>query len=250
MININIVFEIFNSFSKFYIFSTFSSFIRQHTNMNKKKKTLNKQTGRGSFQSIVYGCINMFIDHGEDFSSKFFADMTLDEVVQFFSIPITEEKKIGDSGVLSQIVASELKSLCVNIQSVISQSGKKLQLLGFKDISSFVKYKLKEHNSNENAASFLISTLIETFPAFKDASPFRGKPQIFILKKVQLFVADLYRHFRKTNKLFEFGDINRLTVFADNVLPAVLREVCKKKINLKTTHFFFFFISVKNFETK
>jgi hypothetical protein len=168
--------------------------------------------------------MNLYLDHGDEFNSKFFAEITLSDIVHYFNIPITEEKKIDEKGVLSRIIASELKTLCVEIQSVMNDSGKILQREKYKDVSSFVKEKLKQHNDNSNAASDFISLLMETFPAFKDTAVFRDHT-IFILKKVQLFVADLYRHFHKTNVLCQFGDISKMTVFSDNVLPAVLREV-------------------------
>jgi hypothetical protein len=49
---------------------------------------------------------------------------------------------------------------------------------------------------------------------------------VYLLKKAQLICGDLYSRFHDDAALkttFGFGDIGALTVFADNVLPAVLR---------------------------
>jgi len=70
----------------------------------------------------------------------------------------------------------------------------------------------------------LVERLINTFPAFKDQAIYKGK-EIFILKKAQLLAADLYRRFKDSHPdKFNFSDVDNLTVFSDNVLPAVLRK--------------------------
>ena len=40
-----------------------------------------------------------------------------------------------------------------------------------------------------------------------------------------MLAADLHRLLKEQEKLFRFPDVDRLTVFSDNVLPAVLREL-------------------------
>jgi hypothetical protein len=49
---------------------------------------------------------------------------------------------------------------------------------------------------------------------------------VYLLKKVQLILGELYVRFHddaELSSLFNFTDISHLTVFSDNVLPAVLR---------------------------
>jgi len=66
--------------------------------------------------------------------------------------------------------------------------------------------------------------MANTFPAFNDVSTYEGN-QIFILKKVQLLAADLYRTLKGKTDKFEFVDIDQLTIMADNVVPAMLRKL-------------------------
>jgi hypothetical protein len=75
-----------------------------------------------------------------------------------------------------------------------------------------------------NTLPIFTEKLVETFPAFADKATYKGR-EVFILKKAQLLAGDLYRNFRSRDKKFEFVDISQLTIFTDNVVPAVLRTV-------------------------
>lgn len=63
-------------------------------------------------------------------------------------------------------------------------------------------------------------------PASSSVSSSSDRREVYVLKKAQLMLSDLYLRFRNDpsqSHLFAFGDASRLTVFSDNVLPAVLR---------------------------
>jgi len=45
------------------------------------------------------------------------------------------------------------------------------------------------------------------------------------LKKAQLIVGTLHRQFSEQDKQFDFPDISKLSIFADNVIPCVLNEL-------------------------
>lgn len=47
---------------------------------------------------------------------------------------------------------------------------------------------------------------------------------------MQLLCADLHRRFAKEDARFNFVDIHKVTVFTDNVVPAVLRKVKNGKV--------------------
>ena len=66
---------------------------------------------------------------------------------------------------------------------------------------------------------FSISILI----GFRDHSLYKGH-QVFLYKRAQIFVADLWGAFKGQN-YGEFHDINSITIFADYIVPAVLREL-------------------------
>lgn len=109
----------------------------------------------------------------------------------------------------------------------MSDTGKILSNQGFKSLSEFLlKSALipdPNHGNRPSAAKF-VEKLVETFPAFADKADYAGK-EIFILKKAQLLAGDLYRNFKNRDPRFDFYDIDQLTVFSDNVLPAMLRKV-------------------------
>jgi Potential Queuosine, Q, salvage protein family len=88
---------------------------------------------------------------------------------------------------------------------------------------------LGRHLADEHAGSF--EALIEScggaaedlvehlarWDCFSDTSPYRGL-EVPFLKRAQITAADLHRA-----GITRFGDLNRLTMFADNLVPHVLR---------------------------
>jgi len=49
--------------------------------------------------------------------------------------------------------------------------------------------------------------------------------EVFIFKKAQLFVYSLYKAFHKKYPLFDIKGVEKLTIFADNVIPTVLIDL-------------------------
>jgi hypothetical protein len=62
-----------------------------------------------------------------------------------------------------------------------------------------------------------LATLLARWDCFADTSSYHGRPVPF-LKRAQIAAADLARA-----DVAEFGDLDRLTMFADNLVPHVLR---------------------------
>lgn len=58
---------------------------------------------------------------------------------------------------------------------------------------------------------------------FRDHSLYKGH-QVFLYKRAQIFVADLWGAF-KGEGYGKFNDIGSITIFADYIIPAVLREL-------------------------
>lgn len=79
-------------------------------------------------------------------------------------------------------------------------------------------------NANNSAVS-LVSLIVQHFPGFGDhcIHPATGQ-QIFLYKRAQIFVGDVYGAFQGTG-IGNFHDIDELTMFADYRVPAVLREL-------------------------
>ncbi|CAI7869968.1 unnamed protein product [Closterium sp. NIES-54] len=72
------------------------------------------------------------------------------------------------------------------------------------------------------SAERLVRLLTTHFTYFQDHSIYRGR-QVALFKRAQIFVADVWGAFSGRG-LGHFSDIHRLTMFADYVVPAVLRS--------------------------
>jgi hypothetical protein len=75
-------------------------------------------------------------------------------------------------------------------------------------------------DSGDRDGSRLVS-ILASIPSFRDGALYRGH-QVWLLKRAQIAVSDLNLAFGG-QRWGDFQDVDRLTVFADNVLPNVLR---------------------------
>lgn len=81
-----------------------------------------------------------------------------------------------------------------------------------------------------NSALSLVALVAKHFPGFRDHSLYKGH-QVFFYKRAQIFVADLWNAF-KGKGFGVFYDISSITIFADYIVPAVLRELGILKYSL------------------
>ena len=66
---------------------------------------------------------------------------------------------------------------------------------------------------------------------FRDHSLYKGR-QIFLYKRAQIFAADLWGAF-KGQRFGDFYDVSSITIFADYIVPAKLRELGVLKYSAK-----------------
>ena len=66
----------------------------------------------------------------------------------------------------------------------------------------------------------MVEILTRTFPNFRDHSIYEGN-QIFLYKRVQILVGDLWGAFEKED-YGKFNDIEKLTMFPDYRVPQIL----------------------------
>ncbi|XP_010277071.1 PREDICTED: UPF0553 protein-like [Nelumbo nucifera] len=71
------------------------------------------------------------------------------------------------------------------------------------------------------SAVALVALVTRHFPGFRDHSVYKGH-QVFLYKRAQIFASDLWSAF-KGQSYGEFNDIGAITIFADYIVPAVLR---------------------------
>lgn len=77
-------------------------------------------------------------------------------------------------------------------------------------------------NAAEGSAIALVELVTAYLPGFRDHCVYRGR-QVFLYKRAQIFVADIWGAFQGQG-LGGFRDIDRLTMFADYLVPAVFRK--------------------------
>eukprot|EP01133_Synstelium_polycarpum_P019351 gene19351-23169_t len=187
------------------------------------RRELHAVSERGAYETICYGLFGMFLSQSGKLDNKFLSSMSIHEVSSYFNIPVSVE--VEHQPCIYKYIDSPLKPLVVNIHHILRESAEICTLLGFQDFGSLV-YKYTEPALEGPSAAALVSQLVNLFPAFADRTVYTGGQQLAIYKKAQLLAADLYRRFKDViPERFNFTDINDLTVFTDNVLPAVLRKL-------------------------
>lgn len=72
------------------------------------------------------------------------------------------------------------------------------------------------------SACKLVDLVTSSFAGFRDSCIYRGR-QIFLLKRAQIFVADIWGMLNGKG-LGSFGDMHELTMFADYRVPQLLRD--------------------------
>jgi len=181
---------------------------------------LHKACDRGSQETICFGVIGMHLS-GE-ITARSIASLSLMEVANLFGVPVEEDYEVQPG--IHSVRPTKLKPFVEKIRSVLHETGRILLNLRCEDFVDFIG---APPASGHFSAAFLVDRFVETFPALADVYkfPINGVEEtIYMYKKAQLLVADLYHKLRTKDPRYALEDVHRFTVFADNVLPAVLRH--------------------------
>eukprot|EP00002_Diphylleia_rotans_P015719 TRINITY_DN3047_c0_g1_i1.p1 TRINITY_DN3047_c0_g1~~TRINITY_DN3047_c0_g1_i1.p1 ORF type:complete len:341 (-),score=92.19 TRINITY_DN3047_c0_g1_i1:33-1055(-) len=179
------------------------------------RKELHQACDRGAYETMLFGVMSMHISQFE-LSASNLKTISRASIIDFFRIPYTHEVEKSPGIYLSQPTA--LAPLVDMILHVLNECGELLEKYRYRDFSQFVIESCKE-----KSAVLLTERLVKAFPTFDDRFTWKGQ-EIFIYKKAQLVAAELYRHLKDKDPLMNFVDMNKLTVFSDNVVPAILRH--------------------------
>lgn len=186
------------------------------------RKELHEITGRGAYDTICFGLMNAHISSIK-LDTVFMKQADLQTIASLFQLPLLEDNRSIVPSSNSVSARSTLRHLIEQIRDVLIETGLILEHHGFNDMSDLVSHICPV--GKPASAANLVKTLADLIPAFSDsATSLQGK-HVFILKKAQLLAAELYRRFHMEDSRFDFEDIDDLTIFADNVVPAVLREL-------------------------
>ncbi|KAI8031048.1 Queuosine salvage protein [Camellia lanceoleosa] len=131
---------------------------------------------------------------------------------------LQNDKSVFDADCLQKYTGSELWKWLI-LPRPLPLTDEQVRLLrgNFDGIAS----KLVE--SCANPAVMLVALPTCLFPGFCDHTVYKGH-QIFLYKRAQIFASDLRGSF-KGKGYGEFNDIGAITIFADYIVPAVLRQL-------------------------
>ncbi|KAJ3673058.1 hypothetical protein LUZ60_006432 [Juncus effusus] len=110
-----------------------------------------------------------------------------------------------------------------------------LHEVGFELERSFEGKAANLVKSCNNSASTLVTLITRHFPGFRDHALYKGR-QVFLYKRAQIFVADLWGAFKGEN-FGNFHDTTCITIFADYIVPAVLRQLNILKYSSKLANY-------------
>jgi hypothetical protein len=177
---------------------------------------LHKLTGRGAAETIQYGLISLVL--GEKRLDAFdLCQITHFDIERNFRIPYKVEAIHPTNPIVRIQVDSEVKPFVDKLVSVCNECGRILRTRSKKDFGEYVMENIKKYGTAEK----LVEELVRDFPAFIDIGATEDKKVIYFMKKAQLAVGELYG-LKDREPLFDFPDIAKLTIFVDNVIPAVL----------------------------
>ncbi|CAD6223287.1 unnamed protein product [Miscanthus lutarioriparius] len=152
-------------------------------------------------------------------------DLSYDHLASGLKLALEKDKNALDSDRLQNYTGPQLRQL-LNWPRPLPIEEERVRLLhevGLELERSFGGQAANLVKSAGNSAATLIELITRHFPGFRDHSLYKGH-QVFLYKRAQIFVADLWGAFKGQN-YGKFHDINSITIFADYIVPAVLREL-------------------------
>mmetsp|Transcript_47241 Transcript_47241/g.75885 ORF Transcript_47241/g.75885 Transcript_47241/m.75885 type:complete len:658 (+) Transcript_47241:112-2085(+) len=223
------------------------------------RELLHQHCNRGAYETIAHGCIGAHIS--QTINADFLLNLKLVDIPQLFGIPLDMDVEIKPA--IHSTKHSPVRPLAAKIVAVCNKMGRTMRARQWEGFSDFVMETLedirgvgpggqsKQRKGSSRPAADFVKELGKAFPSvFKDVYEFKqqsddstntieeGKENkqdpaststtvgmVHIYKKAQLLVNELHRRFKDEDpSLFDFEDIDNMTVCADNVLPAALRH--------------------------
>jgi len=168
-----------------------------------------EEHSRSTSQNLTWGMRNLYeVYNFRHFDKKELESLQLHDV----------EKAWG-------LTSNNLKGLANNFYNCIKVS---VQILLEKNYIDFYEAMEKYVEKAQDEID-LVAFLVNTFPIpFRDTCIYKGR-EIWLLKKAQLAIADIYRHCYGKDPLISSDKINlkkyieHMSIFADNVVIAVMR---------------------------
>ncbi|KAH9712282.1 Queuosine salvage protein [Citrus sinensis] len=152
-------------------------------------------------------------------------DLNYDHLASGLKAALQNDKSAFDADRLQKYTGPELREL-LKWPRPLPLEDERVRLLhevGFELERNFGGKASNLVESCGKSAAKLVALVTRHFAGFRDHSVYKGH-QVFLYKRAQIFVADLWGAF-KGQGYGEFYDIGSITMFADYVVPAVLEQL-------------------------
>ncbi|GLT46790.1 hypothetical protein SLA2020_205200 [Shorea laevis] len=152
-------------------------------------------------------------------------DLTYDHLASGLKEALLNDKSAFDADRLQQYTGPQLREL-LKWPRPLPLEDERVRLLhevGLELERNFEGKASKLVESCGKSAVKLVALVTRYFPGFRDHSVYKGH-QVFLYKRAQIFAADLWGAF-KGQGYGEFNDIGSITMFADYIVPAVLKQL-------------------------
>ncbi|KAG4089133.1 hypothetical protein H8356DRAFT_1719848 [Neocallimastix lanati (nom. inval.)] len=183
---------------------------------------LHEACNRGAANTIKFGIISMHISKMQYGTTNHMENLTITDISSIFQIPLLgeEETKENMPGVT---VSTQhcLREFAEKIQYVFHKTALDLRKGGYKSLAQFIMHLINSTKDEIDRAEIILKGITNVLTVFQDSAIINGK-EVFIFKKAQLFVYTLYTAFHNKYPLFDIKGIEKLTIFADNVIPTLL----------------------------
>ncbi|KAF8404902.1 hypothetical protein HHK36_009797 [Tetracentron sinense] len=152
-------------------------------------------------------------------------DLSYDHLASGLKAAVQNDTSVFDADRLQKCTGPQLREL-LKWPRPLPLEDERIRLLhevGFELERSFGGKAANIVESCGKSAANLVALIARHFPGFRDHSIYKGH-QVFLYKRAQIFAADLWGAF-KGQGYGEFSDIGSVTIFADYIVPAVLRQL-------------------------
>jgi hypothetical protein len=179
---------------------------------------------KGAAASIIDGIVNLY--KNASLTPDKLKCLTVEQVAENFQLPLFKIVDDPENPGKTKQEVSPVRPYVEQIHSVLKETGEVLSAANYSNLADAVvniATHAKDANGKPSAAKF-VEGLVRMFPAFRDMGEANGE-KVYVFKKAQLLASDLFLLFGKDPlhaDLFGFVDLDHLSIFADNVVPAMM----------------------------